>query len=350
VREVTLALIDPHTEILIKKIDSTLRGNVVAETLAMLEASGRPTAIIAPAFPAQGRTVRGGIVHVNSVPLPQTGFARDALSPPPLQPLAELFRRACDLSVHAYSTPLPHSLANDHGIVVLDSEIEADLQAAIRALQGTLHQKVVVGSAGIAQAVCDVCFSDRQAPAAAALHAMPVLFVVGSRAQQSAAQVHALRELGAMVFDAPSGKVEVASVASCSAEHVIVRASAGSAERDAGAVAADLADGVAQLITKRSFAAMVATGGDTAIAILQRLSQPVLRVIGDLLPGIPYSRIGVPQGEMLFVTKAGGFGSADAFVTIARRLRSEPSSQEQPPTADLGVRAGTAEQKRPQPR
>ena len=52
-------------DIVIKKIDSTLRGNVVAETMALLEASGRREAVVAAAFPAQGRTVRGGIVHVD---------------------------------------------------------------------------------------------------------------------------------------------------------------------------------------------------------------------------------------------------------------------------------------------
>ncbi|KPK33324.1 MAG: hypothetical protein AMJ66_05580, partial [Betaproteobacteria bacterium SG8_40] len=47
-----------------KKIDSTLRGNVVAETIALIEASGRSSALVAPAFPAQGRTVMAGVVHV----------------------------------------------------------------------------------------------------------------------------------------------------------------------------------------------------------------------------------------------------------------------------------------------
>jgi uncharacterized protein YgbK (DUF1537 family) len=47
-----------------------------------------------------------------------------------------------------------------------------------------------------------------------------------------------------------------------------------------------------------------------------------LRVIGTLLPGIPYSRIAGPGGELLFVTKAGGFGAPETFHTIASRLRS----------------------------
>lgn len=41
---------------LIKKIDSTLRGNPGAEVEALLRLSGKGQAIIAPAFPAAGRT------------------------------------------------------------------------------------------------------------------------------------------------------------------------------------------------------------------------------------------------------------------------------------------------------
>src|SRR4051794_18373465 len=50
IHRITSELVDAGAEILIKKIDSTLRGNVVSETLAMLEATGRSTAVVAPAF------------------------------------------------------------------------------------------------------------------------------------------------------------------------------------------------------------------------------------------------------------------------------------------------------------
>ena len=51
-----------------KKLDSTLRGHVAAEIRAALEATGLARAVIAPAFPAQGRTVRGGQVFVDGEP------------------------------------------------------------------------------------------------------------------------------------------------------------------------------------------------------------------------------------------------------------------------------------------
>jgi uncharacterized protein YgbK (DUF1537 family) len=66
--------------------------------------------------------------------------------------------------------------------------------------------------------------------------------------------------------------------------------------------------------------ALVATGGDTAIAILHELAQPALEVMGDLLPGIPYCRLEVEGRSLWLVTKAGGFGTRDALIEIARLL------------------------------
>ena len=59
----------PPAALLYKKIDSMLRGNIRAEIEAMLAASGRRRAIVCPAFPAQGRTVEGGIAHPAGVDL-----------------------------------------------------------------------------------------------------------------------------------------------------------------------------------------------------------------------------------------------------------------------------------------
>src|SRR3954454_9747157 len=54
-----------------KKIDSLLRGNVGAEVAATLaqitQGRGKGLAIVAPAFPATGRTTSGGLVHVDGV-------------------------------------------------------------------------------------------------------------------------------------------------------------------------------------------------------------------------------------------------------------------------------------------
>src|SRR3954453_8360219 len=67
--------------IVLKKIDSPLRGHVGAEVAAALDASGRRVAVVAPAFPAAGRTTEGGVPLLDGEPVHRTRFAHAPASP-----------------------------------------------------------------------------------------------------------------------------------------------------------------------------------------------------------------------------------------------------------------------------
>ncbi len=71
----------PDDTLLFKKIDSVMRGPVLAEVQAALAATGRSTAIVIPANPSRNRIIRGGHYHVAGIPLHQTEFAADPHHP-----------------------------------------------------------------------------------------------------------------------------------------------------------------------------------------------------------------------------------------------------------------------------
>jgi uncharacterized protein YgbK (DUF1537 family) len=327
VRRICERLCTPAGEIVIKKIDSTLRGNVAIETLAAVHALGRPNAIIAPAFPAQGRTVIGGMVHVDGVPLPQTGFARDALSPPPLDALDHVFRTAtAGARVEVVPPQGPFELARPGEaprVFVVDSQADADLARTVETLVGRLGHCVLVGSAGIAGAVARACLP--QGPTSPHPRSRgQILMVVGSRAEQSARQLAALAARSeAAVFDAPNGALQGDAILRSDAPVLVLRAAAGEDGRqgDAEQVAASLARNTVQVLRTRPIEALVATGGDTAVAILEALGRRALQVMGDLLPGVPYCRLALDGRALWLVTKAGGFGGPDTLIEIVSRLR-----------------------------
>jgi uncharacterized protein YgbK (DUF1537 family) len=327
VRNIVERLCTPAGEICIKKIDSTLRGNVAVETLAAMHALGRANAVIVPAFPAQGRTVVGGMVHVKGVPLPQTGFARDALSPPPLAPLDQVFRLAAhQAQVEVVAPAGPFELARpgeDLRVFVVDSATDADLVRTVEALNGRLGHCLLVGSAGIAGAVAGACLPQAQ-PSERPRAAGQVLLVVGSRAEQSAEQVAALAvQPGVQVVSAPNGEVQTEALLQSQADTLVLRSTAGAdgREGDAAHVAALLASNAVRVLRGRPVDALVATGGDTAVAILELLGRRALQVMGDLLPGIPYCRFDLDGRRLWLVTKAGGFGARETMIEIVRRLR-----------------------------
>jgi uncharacterized protein YgbK (DUF1537 family) len=308
-------------DIVVKKIDSTLRGNVVAETMALLDVTGRREAVVAAAFPAQGRTVRGGIVHVDGKPLAQTAFSKDALSPPPLAPLQQVFAAA---KPGLRVTAAAPSDAFDGGadIWIADSEIDADLIKVVETLASRMNSVLMVGSAGLTRALADVCFDGHPAPSGTQHVTGTIVFAVGSRAACCAEQVEFLAtEPDTKVLRAPNGRLQSAEIPF--ARNLVLKATADDAghEGDPGRVAADMAKHAIEITHRAQAQALVATGGDTAIAILAASDNPALQVLGDLMPGIPYARIRLEGAPIWLVTKAGGFGVRDTFREVARRLR-----------------------------
>ena len=114
-----------------KKIDSALRGHPRDELLAAMEAIGATRALVAPAFPAEGRTTVGGRQHIDGVPLESSEIrGADAISD-----LVALFEtdhgppvRLLDLAtLRGEPDALRHLLHDSHGIVVADAETDDDL-------------------------------------------------------------------------------------------------------------------------------------------------------------------------------------------------------------------------------
>jgi D-threonate/D-erythronate kinase len=308
-------------DIVVKKIDSTLRGNVVAETIALLGVSGRSEAVVAPAFPAQGRTVRGGMVYVEGLALAHTAFATDALAPPPLAPLQEVFS-AAQPGLRIRTVAPAGEFDADVDIWIADSTVDSDLNRVVEQFASRMHAVMMVGSAGLTQALASVCFDGHPEPIGPRHLTGTIVFAVGSRAARSAEQVQLLAaEPETLVLRAPNGRLQSAEIPR--ARNLVIKATADDAGRegDAQRVASDIARHAIEIARGAGAQALVATGGDTAIAILAASGNPALQVLGDLMPGIPYARIRLDGAPLWLVTKAGGFGEPHTFRDVARRLR-----------------------------
>lgn len=70
-----------------------------------------------------------------------------------------------------------------------------------------------------------------------------------------------------------------------------------------------------------SLGGLVATGGDTACALLSQLGVKGIRLIDEVEPGVP---LGLTQGAQVVpvVTKAGAFGDAGTLRRCLERLKS----------------------------
>jgi uncharacterized protein YgbK (DUF1537 family) len=77
-----------------KRIDTTLRGNLGAETDAMLDVlGGNRVAMVVPCFPASKRITVGGYLLVDAIPLDRTVVAGDPKNPVHTPVCADIFRQ-----------------------------------------------------------------------------------------------------------------------------------------------------------------------------------------------------------------------------------------------------------------
>jgi len=294
VREAYAALAPGPGDVPFKKLDSTLRGQPVAETLAADAACGRPHLLLTPAFPAQGRIVRDGQVLVHGRPLAASEQAADGRAPPPAGPLPAAFA-ATGVAAAGWrpGTPLP-----EHRLVVADAESDADLACAVRAFAAAPGRVLFVGSRGLADALAEALYGPRPPSRPLPPARGRVLYVVGSRAAATRAQLEAFGHaaVGAEILAAPA------------------------VPGDPVAVAAHLGREAARRLADPAVGAVVASGGDTARAVLAAAGVGMLEVLDEPLPGIARARIAIAGRSLPFVGKAGGFGAPDVFLRIHAAL------------------------------
>ncbi|MFA3782225.1 four-carbon acid sugar kinase family protein [Melioribacteraceae bacterium 4301-Me] len=77
VKRITEELIKSNVLWIYKKTDSVLRGHVLTELKAMLEATNKDKVLLVPSNPAYGRLIKNGTYYINNTPVHLTGFADD---------------------------------------------------------------------------------------------------------------------------------------------------------------------------------------------------------------------------------------------------------------------------------
>jgi D-threonate/D-erythronate kinase len=296
-------------KLLYKKIDSTLRGQVAAETKALLAALPGMRVLFAPANPRVGRTVESGLLRVNGVPLAQTEFARDPVSP----------RRESEVRAILGDAALP-------AVVIPDIRVEADLVAAVEAMESGETPWVPVGSGALAIPIAARC---RAAQIAAGtfppVERSPVLMLGGSAHPLNRNQSrhlsyrHGVR-VEELAFDRAEDvtalTIETLRCSGCAALHLPL-------ERIAPTVALHaIVDAAARIIAEAHVRRVFVTGGETAYALCDRIGVTHLLFIDELEPGLGLA-IGESRfGRLLLAVKPGGFGNEETWAKAWSRLRT----------------------------
>jgi uncharacterized protein YgbK (DUF1537 family) len=317
-----------EARIVYKKLDSTLRGNVAAELAAALGGARRERAVVAPAFPAAGRTTVGGIQRLRGVPVAETELANDPHTPVRLSHvpslLAEAFSSVGVLGVGDLADPEAiRRILKDNECVVADAHSDADLEALVRAVPEP-DRVLWAGSAGLALALGRVYPGPwaREAGVQSA-GVRPVLVVVGSLSGVAREQVRRLvDEHGEVAFPVEAGGLErtVAAVRDALAGRPCAVVHSPEERAVSGeSVLGSLAEVAWVLSEEGFFEGLVLTGGATAVGVARRLGASGIRLEGEVEAGVPRGTLIGPRPYPV-VTKAGGFGGPGTLVGAVEAL------------------------------
>lgn len=304
-----------------KKIDSTLRGNLGSELDAVLHALGKRHAVVAPAFPAQGR----GLQH---------GFLRSALGQGPLH-LPTMLKQQSGRAVTAIDLDVVRGgvarlaeqfvqAAQRSDLLVADAMTDADLHTVASATTQALPEGVLCGSAGLIGAIAASIGEHRNSRQHVAETAArrAALIVVGSGSPMAHRQIGYVQakqqvsviELGQELPERLSHGVVV---------HLPLPAPGMSLDNAvARRWATRLTDLGCSLIERLQPGLLILVGGDTAGEMLARLDLAQLRVIAELLPGMPLTEGVDGQGRLQrVVLKAGNHGDEAALHMLLELAR-----------------------------
>jgi D-threonate/D-erythronate kinase len=347
--------------VLYKKIDSTLRGNFAVEIAAARRAvigllagsdpGVAPLAIVAPAFPATGRTTHRGRMFLNDTPLETSEVWRTekiegvAHIPAMLESAAGLLARSVELKTIRAGAKRLAAAFDEHAAarveaIVCDAETDDDLEVIAQAAAGRRQPAIYAGSAGLARhlppafdLIRAISLKSETAKKETTPTA-PLLFVVGSMSQVSREQLRALAgEPGIRsVAIAPAALREGATSSDwCQAARLVNEALDGGEDvaltlsLDEGinlAESALLSAALARFLLPLApgLGGLLCTGGETARALLDAAGAAGIRLLGEVEPGVPLGRA-VGWRDLPVVTKAGAFGTERTLVHCRAALR-----------------------------
>ena len=325
----------------IKKVDSTLRGNIAEEIAELDRAYESELVVFMPALPSLGRTTEGGVHKLNGVPIGETELARDPRKPVLQDDIAKILGSVYDEPVGR----LP--LAQLRGGIfrfdtarlwACDAVTDSDMHAVIAAAKATGRRVLWVGTAAIADRLIETERPGR-----------PALAVIASIRDVARQQIRFAREKGLRVLQVDVAALlrggaerdyvaraaellqageDLAFVSSASCDRAALDASlTAGAERglDPDAVAEYTCSAIARMaaaiMDRVPISGLFLSGGDTAIHFFSQVGAGGSEILFELAVGIPVMRLTGGRFEGLkVITKAGAFGSVDALPGIMRKL------------------------------
>ena len=349
-----------------KKIDSTLRGNIAVETLAMLDAIGYDAAVIAPAFIREGRITIGGYQLLKGVPIERTDAARDSYAPIYDSYIPDILKKQVNESFYdsiatiqlnviakgagPITSKLNELVSGGKKLIVADAVSAIDLEQIVLAITKSQYNILPVGSAGLANALGNVWLPlNNSEPVQKIIPKLPKLILSGSKNSMTTAQINKLlldddidnvysidlklqdilsNDSDAMadriIHNFGKDNIVIAHVSKIQDETQEEKGKErlideGITKEMLASMITDYLANIAQKVKKMSECILITIGGETSYKCTNAVNCEYLQVVDSILPAISLC---MDSNAGFIVTKSGNMGSITALVDIVNYFKN----------------------------
>ncbi|MBR5555783.1 four-carbon acid sugar kinase family protein [bacterium] len=343
-----------------KKIDSTIRGNIAIEVLAILEVLEWDASIIIPAFPTEGRVTIGGYHLLKGIPIERTEMARDPHSPIRESHLPTLLKSQLDESYEhlvglielrtvikgagPILMALNELIKEGKKLIVVDAVSTTDIEQVVLAMNKSDYKILPTGTAAAAQVLSNLWYKDLSAHHInKTIPELPKLVVSGSATEITAKQIKRLEECDEFEntlfiqidlrdivnwnFDELTERIVNNLVQN---NIVIVHTSdlitnfdgfseeLLQAELTKASLAGKITDYLAELtkrVLERRQAILITLGGETSYKCCHAINATQLQLIDEVMPAIALS---LDHNAQWIVTKSGNLGGINTLIDILK--------------------------------
>jgi len=349
-----------NPDFIYKKIDSTIRGNIAIEVLALLSEFDYDASIIVPAFPSEMRTTVGGYHLLKGVPIERTEMACDPHSPIRESHLPTLLKNQLPdeykeqvgqielKTVMKGAGPILQKI-NDliksgKKMIVADAVSTVDIEQIALAINKIESKILPVGTAAFAQSLSEYWFSDiKNEHITKTLPNLPKFIVSGSATQITANQIEKLENSDE--FDnILSLSLDMQTVLTGVTDELVQRVVSNlnlnntvlvhtsqlikdfdgfsddslKAELTKSNLADVITDFLAELakrVISQKEAILITLGGETSYKCCQAIGACQLQLVDEVAPAIALS---LDHNAQWIVTKSGNLGGTNTLIDILK--------------------------------
>ena len=332
--------------ILLKKTDSAFRGHFGREISAVMDALDLQLCCVAPAIPDFGRVTRNGIQYLDGLPIAESFYSRDPKQPVTQSRVDEIVaqgntRPAGLLDLETLRSPenqeqIERFVASGIQIIVVDSESQEDLEAAVELFLQQPGPLFFVGGQGIGNALAKYCLPGARIENWTGVPDGAVVIVCGTLHPRAREQLtlfshtHGIepvvmdvddRSKLAAAIEAAAAKATTRLMDQIESHGLAFLASPRGPVGDPCLVEEALSLTVGKVYESTDISGLILTGGTTAYSVCRRIGAKRLQLRQRIGWGVVLAQAPDLSG-MAIAVKGGSLGDADAIQKIVDTVRS----------------------------